>query len=159
MFEYLRKVLVQNNEDQLSRELNLTIDECRQKKLHIAAASLFIEIAKADGDFTEAERKRIIELMEKEFNLDEECAKELIELSKKKVDESISVYEFSTIINEHFKKEEKLKLLKNLWKVIYEDRSLDQYEDRLIKIIGATLNLNHKDVIASKLAAKEELGF
>lgn len=158
MFEYLKKVLTQKDENQLARELNLTVDECRQEKLHIVAASLFIEIAKADGDFSEAERKRIIELMKSDFNLGKECINELLELSELKVKESISIYEFTSAINEQFNRTEKLQLLKSLWKVIYEDGKLDQYEDRLIKIIGATLNLDHKEVIASKLTAKEELG-
>jgi uncharacterized tellurite resistance protein B-like protein len=119
---------------------------------------LFIEIAKADGDFSEAERKRIIELMRSDFNLDENCIDELMELSEKKVKESISIYEFSTVINEQFNKDDKLKLLKSLWKVIYEDGKLDKYEDHLIKIIGTTLNLDHRDIISSKLAAKEDIG-
>jgi len=96
--------------------------------------------------------------MKKEFNLDDELVGELLELSEQKVSDSISVYEFSTIINETFNQEEKIELMKNLWRVIYEDGNLDSHEDRLIKIIGSTLNLEHKDIIGTKLFVKQEMG-
>ena len=119
---------------------------------------MLVEIAKADGDFSDDERKRIIDLMKKEFSLDDKCVNELLELSEQKVRDSISVYEFSSVINENFTQQEKLELLKNLWRIVYEDGKLDSHEDRLIKIIGSTLNLEHKDVIGAKLFVKQELG-
>ncbi|NUM62358.1 MAG: TerB family tellurite resistance protein, partial [Ignavibacteriaceae bacterium] len=74
-----------------------------------------------------------------------------------KVKDSISVYEFTSVINEAFSQSEKLELIKNLWRIIYEDGKLDSYEDRLIKIIGSTMNIEHKDIIAAKLFVKQEL--
>ena len=96
--------------------------------------------------------------MKNDFDLDDECVDELIKLSEHKVEESISVYEFSSVINENFTQEEKFELMKNLWRVIYEDGKLDSHEDQLIKIIGSTLNLEHKDVIGAKLFVKQEMG-
>lgn len=62
------------------------------------------------------------------------------------------------MINEAFSQSEKLELIKNLWRIIYEDGKLDSHEDRLIKIIGSTMNIEHKDIIAAKLFVKQELG-
>ena len=116
-----------------------------------------IEIAKADGNFSDDERKRIIDFMKNDYNLDDECVNDLIELSEHRVEESISVYEFSSILNETFSRAEKLELMKNLWRIVYEDGKLDSHEDQLIKIIGSTLNLEHKDIIGAKLLVKQEL--
>ena len=118
---------------------------------------MFVEIATADGDFSDDERNRIIKTMQKDFSLEDECVKDLINLSEEVVKDSISVYEFTSELNDHLDKDEKLQLLKNLWKVVYTDGKLDKYEDRLIKIIGSTLNLDHKDVINAKLFVKQEL--
>jgi len=155
MFEYLKKILLPEN---ISQTSNSTSSKSLISKYQVATAALLIEIAKADGDFTDDERNRIIELMKSEFNLNDELVSELLELSEQKVSDSISVYEFSTIINETFNQEEKIELMKNLWRVIYEDGKLDSHEDRLIKIIGSTLNLEHKDVIGTKLFVKQEMG-
>lgn len=155
MFEYLKRILLPENIQQTSTS---TTPSSAISKYQVATAALLIEIAKADGDFTDNERNRIIELMKIEFNLEDEVVGELIKLSEQQVKDSISVYEFSTIINETFNKEEKIELMKNLWRVIYEDGKLDSHEDRLIKIIGSTLNLEHKDVIGTKLFVKQEMG-
>ena len=155
MFEYLRQVL---SPEQTSKELDISPSETASNKYQVATAALLIEIAKADGDFSNDERNRIIELMRNDFELDDECVNELHELSEQKVRESISVYEFSSVINESFTRLEKFELMKNLWRIIYEDGNLDSHEDRLIKIIGSTLNLEHKDVIGAKLFVKQELG-
>lgn len=158
MFDYLKRVLSKDEGKEISADPLPSEAEDHDKKLQVATAALFVEIATADGDFSEEERSRIIKTMKKEFILSDECVKDLVELSEEKVKDSISVYEFASVINDHFDKKEKLQLLRNLWRVIYTDGKLNQYEDRLIKIIGGTLNLDHKDVIGAKLFVKQELG-
>ena len=158
MFEYLRKVLSAEKYEQITQLQKAETHKFPGKKYQVATAALLVEIAKADGDFSEDERKRIINLMKKDFDLDDECVDELMELSEQKVRDSISVYEFTSVINETFSQSEKLELLKNLWRIIYEDGKLDSHEDRLIKIIGSTMNIEHKDIIAAKLFVKQEMG-
>jgi uncharacterized tellurite resistance protein B-like protein len=155
MFEYLRKVLLSES---TSTDLETPSTKTTSKKYQVATAALLIEIAKADGDFSIDERERIIDLMKNDFELDDECVNELLELSEQKVKDSISVYEFSSVINDTFSQPEKIELLKNLWRIVYEDGKLDSHEDRLIKIIGSTLILEHKDVIDAKLFVKQEMG-
>jgi uncharacterized tellurite resistance protein B-like protein len=157
MLDYLKRLIVPPQEEEVEYKRNATSEKSRPNRVHVATAALLVEIAKADGDFSDEERKRIIDLMKDEFNLDDECVNELLELSEQKVRDRISVYEFSSVINESFTQQEKLELLKNLWRIVYEDGKLDSHEDRLIKIIGSTLNLDHKDVIGTKLFVKQEL--
>jgi len=158
MFEYLKRILAPEGNQPSSDDPITSSSKSSAKRYQVATAALLIEIAKADGNFSDDEKKRIIELMKNEFDLDDKLVSELIELSEEKVNESISVYEFSSVINESFVREEKIELMKNLWRVIYEDGKLDSHEDRLIKIIGSTLNLEHKDVIGTKLFVKQEMG-
>ena len=158
MFEYLRKVLSLEQDKLISKEVEASSSKTQSKRYQVATAALLVEIAKADGDFSKDERKRIIDLMKNDFDLDDECVSELLELSEKKVKDSVSIYEFSSVINESFTQQEKLELIKNLWRIIYEDGKLDSHEDRLIKIIGSTMNIEHKDVIGAKLFVKQKLG-
>lgn len=158
MFEYLRKALSAEKEEQNNQLQKIETPKSTNKRYQVATAALLVEVAKADGDFSEDERKRIINLMKKDFDLDDECVSELLVLSEQKVKDSISVYEFTSVINETFSQGEKIELLKNLWRIIYEDGKLDSHEDRLIKIIGSTMNVEHKDIIAAKLFVKQELG-
>ena len=158
MFDYLRKIILPPHDEISDQKTNSAPETSSINKVQVATSALLVEIAKADGDFSENERKRVIDLMKEQFELDEKCVNDLLELSEQKVKDSISVYEFSSVINENFTQREKLDLINNLWRIIYEDGKLDSHEDRLIKIIGSTLNLDHKDVIGAKLFVKEEMG-
>ena len=81
---------------------------------------------------------------------------ELIEMAKSRLVQSISIYEFTGIINTKFTPEEKFELMKNLWRLIYTDQKLDKYEDQLVKKLGKMIHLEHRDVIAAKLMVKEK---
>jgi uncharacterized tellurite resistance protein B-like protein len=157
MLDYLRKILSPEVEapDYIPETRN---SKSEKRKLEIATCALFVEMAKADGEFTEDERNKIIKVMKETFELEDEYVNDLIELSEQKIKESISLYEFTSIINEKYSNEDKFELIKNLWKLIYIDKTLNMYEDHLVKKIGTMLNLDHKRIIDAKLIVKEEKG-
>lgn len=157
MLEYLKKIFSDNSPSVNKSEVGSNSDR-KSKKIEIAACALFIEMAKADGEFTEDERKFIITEMKSTFNLDDEYVNNLMLHAEQKIKESVSLYEFTGIINTTFTNEEKINLIENLWKLIYKDEKLNQYEDHLIKRIAATINIEHKQIINSKLWVKQQLG-
>ena len=53
MFEYLKKVLIPEIEGNHNAS-----HSTREKKIQVATCALFIELAKADDDFSEVERKK-----------------------------------------------------------------------------------------------------
>ena len=126
------------------------------KKVQVATCALLIEMANADDNFTEEEREKIISAMQSIFNLSEEYVDELIELSEERIKKSIDIFGFAITINENFSRDEKFELLKNLWRLIYTDDTLDMNEDHLMKKIANTLNMEHSDIIAAKFMVKEE---
>lgn len=157
MFEQLKKIFLQNGkEESITDEVSHISKD--SNKIKLAACALFIEMAKADGEFADDEKNFIVSEMKNLFDLDDSCTDELMQLSEKKVDESISIYEFSSIINSTFTHDQKIDMLESLWRLIYRDKKLTAYEDQLIKKIGGTLNLEHKEIINAKLLVKEQLG-
>jgi uncharacterized tellurite resistance protein B-like protein len=156
MFEHLKKIL--SNEDSESlKEENVNKSDHHEKQLQIATAAIFIELAKADGDFSDEEREHIVASLKNRFELEEEYVHELIELSHEELKDSVSLYEFSGVINKSFTFEDKYELLKNLWRLIYTDKTLDKYEDHLIKMIGGMLRMEHKQIINAKMLIRKEL--
>jgi len=132
---------------------NIFTDE---QKIQIAATTLFIEIAKADSDFSPNEQNKITELLKSFFSLTNEQVEKLISLANEWIKESVSLYEFTDIINKYFTQDDKYELVKNLWKIVYTDNVLDKYEEHLIRIISNNLKLSHRDMIAAKLEAKQK---
>ena len=148
MFDYLKSMITTKTNEQ----------DNPQKKLQVATCALFYEMARADEKFSENEHEMIISIMKKRFELENEEVNELISRTEESVKESVSIYEYTTLIDDNFSRYEKLELMKNLWRLIYTDKKLDKYEDNLIKRIGDMLKLEHKEVIEAKLVVKGELG-
>ncbi len=156
MFEHLKKILSNESTGPLKAE-NAHRSDNYEKQLQIATAAIFVEMAKADGDFSDVEREHIVVSLKNRFGLEEEYVHELIELSHAELKDSVSLYEFSGVINERFTIEDKFELLKNLWRLIYTDKTLDKYEDHLIKMIGGMLQMEHKKIINAKMLIRKEL--
>jgi uncharacterized tellurite resistance protein B-like protein len=157
MLDYLRKILA-DNQDSINPRMVNSSSESNNQKIEIAACALFIEIAKADGEFTDEERKFIISEMKSTYNLNDDYVNDLMTLAEERIKESVSLYEFTGVINTTFTHEEKIELIESLWKLIFKDQKLNQYEDHLIKRISATINIEHKQIINAKLWVKEQMG-
>lgn len=157
MFEYLRK-LFSDDHTLVIQNVSGSSSNQKNKKVEVAACALFIEIAKADGEFTKDERNFIISEMKSTFNLDDDYVNDLMMLAEERVKESVSLYEFTGVINTSFSHEEKIELIESLWNLIYKDEKLNQYEDHLIKRIAATINIEHKEIINAKLWVKQQMG-
>ena len=155
MLSFLKDLMTQKKGAQSEEIHENRIDEVL--KVQIATCALFLEVANSDDEFTIAEREKILSIMMQTFNLDSKYVEELMKLSEEQVEESVSLWEFTEIINNHFSADEKFNVLKNLWKLIYVDKLLHHYEDYFIRKISMNMRLSHTDFIAAKIAAKKEL--
>ena len=129
--------------------------ESRQRALHMAAAALMIETARADFVHDDAEQARLTELLSDSLQLSQEQIKELVVAAEARVDEAISLYEFTRVINDHYSAEQKLRLIDAMWSVAYADNDLDKYEEHLIRQVAELTYVPHSDYIQSKLSARE----
>ncbi|MBK7631414.1 MAG: TerB family tellurite resistance protein [Ignavibacteriales bacterium] len=130
----------------------------QNSKVEVAACALFIEMAKADGEYSDEERNYIISEMRTTFSLDDESVNDLMQLAEQRIKESVSLYEFTGVINNTFSQEEKIQLIESLWRLIYKDQKLSEYEDHLMKRIAGTINVEHKQIINAKLWVKQQMG-
>jgi len=126
------------------------------KKVQVATCALLFEMAKIDDDFSLVEKKTIEEVLKKDLGIKEESVKEIMDRADKVQSESIDIWQFTNLINEHYSKEDKLKIVKLIWKVVYADSKLDMYEDHLIHKLANLLHLSHKELIEAKLKVKNE---
>jgi uncharacterized tellurite resistance protein B-like protein len=126
-----------------------------QKKISIAACALLLEMAHADSKFSSEEKNGILEILKENFDMDENDARELVALADEERKESLDLWQFTNLINENYSREDKLKVVDTLWKVIYTDGKVDKHEDYLIRKLTFLLNLQHEDMIAAKIKVRE----
>ena len=116
---------------------------------------MLVEIAFADKDFDETEKTSLKQSLIETYALDESDIEEIIKDAEETVSESTSLYGYTRVVNDEFEYEDKLSLLKNLWKVAYADGNLDKYEEHLIRKISDLIHISHTDYINIKLEIRD----
>tara|TARA_Y100001970_G_scaffold89796_1_gene113162 strand:+ start:2216 stop:2668 length:453 start_codon:yes stop_codon:yes gene_type:complete len=127
------------------------VDEMGESKLNNACAALLVEVAFADKDFDEREKESLKVSLLETYNLEEDAINEIILDAEKTIEESTSLYGYTRIVNDEFEYENKLDLLRNLWKVAFADGYLDKYEEHLLRKISDLIHISHSDYINIKL--------
>lgn len=113
----------------------------------LAACGLLLELASADGSFSDDERRRILAIIRDEYQLFVGDVEEIMNLAEEALKESANDLEFTKTINEHYSLEEKLFLVELLWRIVYADGKVDHKEEALIDRVALQLNIPHKEVL------------
>ena len=132
---------------------DLEIDEHGSIKACIA---LMLETSMADDLLDESEIKTLKATLINDFKLEETEIDELIEISKKNVDDSTSLYDFTRDINDNFESKERIKLIESMWKIAYADGNIDKFEEHIIRKVSNLIYVSHSDFIKAKISAKEK---
>lgn len=126
--------------------------------VRVATCALLVEIASVDGEFSDEEKKYIVSVLEKKYELKYEYVKEIIAESRKELEGSIDLWQFTNLINENYSKEEKMEIIKTVWEVVYADGHLDKHEDYLVHKLANLLHLSHRELINAKLKVMPKKG-
>ena len=127
------------------------------KNIINAAGILLLSIANADHNIEKEEIRLIKEIMEDFFSLQKEDAYETIENAIIDFKKSTSFFQYSQILNKNFSYQDKLDFIFCIFEVAYVDKELHFMEQHLIKNIASALNVEHKDLIKTKLEIKKYL--
>ena len=104
-------------------------------------ACLMIHAAKIDENYTDKERK-IIKKTLTMLNNKEDIDK-LISEAEKKENDSNHIQDFTKNIK-NMDKENKIKVIKNIWSIILSDGTSDMYEENLMRRLAGLLYLDSK---------------
>lgn len=123
----------------------------------IAVCVLMLEVARADKEFSGEEREHIVATLCQRFSLSEEDAEELLLASRDTRDASYDLWKFTHQVNEAYTPTEKIRIIEEIWRVIYADGTLNAHEDYLVHKLAKLLNLNHKQLISAKMKVRREM--
>jgi uncharacterized tellurite resistance protein B-like protein len=123
--------------------------------VHIAACSLLLELAHADGEFSEAERAHIQQALRRHFALDEATTEELFALAAAERRDSIDHFQFTRLINEQFDLGQKMVLAEVMWGVILADGQIAGHEAYLVRKLANMLNLEPGYLTQARKSAAE----
>ena len=126
----------------------------KSRRARLSAAALLVEVVKADGNFTDDERRALFASVQSQFALSDDEAKDLLALAERQARQATDLHEFTTSINQHFQPEQKLALIQDLWRAAYADKVLHQYEEHLVRKVGDLLHVPHTSVLLAKQRAQ-----
>ena len=130
----------------------------RHDPLLLATAAVLLEIAYADGTFTPAEDGNVADFLARRFSLDPDDAHDLMgaadEIRKKTVDH----FALTHYIRKNTPLAERIEIVKTMWRLVYSDGTLTDYEGYLVRKLADLLGLEHHVMIDAKSAVLRELG-
>ncbi len=121
----------------------------------VAVCAVLLEVARADQDFDPAERRTIVTLLRRRFELSEAEVEELIADTEVERSGMPDLWPFTNTIRRIFSPDEKLDLLVMVWQVVFADEVLDAHEDLLVRKLRTMLSVNHSVVMEAKRRARE----
>lgn len=124
------------------------------ERIQIATCVILLEVARSDDEFSSIEKTTVAALLKKNFELSPDAVDELIEIASQKRDESVDLWQFTNLINKNYTKQDKIKIVEAVWKVIYADKKLDKYEDHFVHKLAKLLQLKHHELIEAKMKVK-----
>ena len=128
-----------------------------EHSLQLATAALLIEMTRADFKVEESERRMVGEAIRRTFDLSPEETAELIGLADEESRQSVSIYDFTRLIDRGFALEQKKHVVELLWRVALSDAELEKHEEHLIRKVAKLIHVRHSDFIDAKLRAQDSL--
>jgi len=119
--------------------------------LRMATAALLVEIAMADHVFDVAEQKVLESVLQKVYGLSAKETRELVRIAKEEVEHSISLDQFTKLLDRNLNPAQKFHVMELLWKVAFADGRIDKYEEYLVRKLSDLLHVPHKEFIRAKL--------
>ncbi|TCK17187.1 putative tellurite resistance protein B-like protein [Thiogranum longum] len=126
-----------------------------EHSLHLATAALLFEVQRADFEEHDDERKVLERVLQETFALSKEETRELARLAQCESEDSVSLHQFTHIINQRFSPEEKVRVVEMLWQVAFADGRIDRYEEALVRKISELIYVPHRAYIQARHRAQD----
>ena len=121
--------------------------------LHLAACVLLLDIAHADGEFSDAERVHIESVLERHFGLPPDSGRALMELADKERRGAVDHFKFTSQLQSSYDTGQKMVLAEIMWGIVLADGQIAEHEHYLTRKISNLLELEPGYLSAAKDAA------
>ena len=138
---------------------NKQTQECDTTRiLQLAQAVLLIEISHADFETDPKELKAAATRLARRHKLSPAEADTLINDALTEHQQSVSLHDYLTAINNAFDQNKKAELIEDLWAIAYADGKLDCHEEHQVRKIADLLHVPHVQFIKAKHRVQKSQG-
>lgn len=124
----------------------------------LALAALLVRIARADGDYAEAEVARIDRLLAARYGLSPFEAARLRARAETLEAEAPDTVRFTRAIKAAVAYEDRAQIIESLWEIVLADGVRDHEEDALLRLVAPMLGINDRDSNLARQRVATRLG-
>jgi uncharacterized tellurite resistance protein B-like protein len=122
----------------------------------LAAAALLIHLAGADGTIAEAERRRLRELIETRFGLDDDATARLLQRAETEDRQAVDFYHFTHALTNALDQEGRQKIVAMMWEIALADGTVSEIEESIVARIADLLGVSAQDRVRLRHAVAAE---
>ena len=126
------------------------------RPVELAACALLLELAHADGEFSDEEQRHIERTLVRHFGLDDATAADLLRLAEEERAESLDHFQFTRLIASEYDLGQKMLLAEVMWGVILADGRLSDHEAHLVRKMASLMQLDPAYLAQARRAAAGE---
>jgi len=120
-------------------------DSTNKKNYYIKIAALLIHAAKIDENFT-AKEEDIVKQTLLEIGLKKENLEKFMDEAKKNEENSNQILDYTKEVK-NMDKNNKIKIIECLWRIIYSNNEADIYETNLMRRLAGLLYIDNKMMV------------
>lgn len=130
----------------------------RHDPLRLATAAVLLEAGYADGELTPAEDGDLAGFLARQFQLSPEDTADLIGAAEEIRRKTIDHFALTSYVRKNTPLAERIEIVKTMWRMVYSDGKLTDYEGYIVRKLADLLGLEHRVMIDAKSAVLDELG-
>ena len=131
--------------------------EPKHDPLRLATAAVLLETAYADGEFTPTEDGDVVGYLQRSFKLGSDEARELVDAANELRNKTIDHFALTNYIRKNSSLADRIDIVKTMWRMVYGDGKLTDYENYLVRKLADLLGLEHHVMIDAKSAVLREI--
>jgi uncharacterized tellurite resistance protein B-like protein len=122
--------------------------------LHLAACALLLEIAYADGEFSEPERRHLEDVLGRHFGLSADDGRRLMALAEEERQRAVDHFRFTSVLQKNYDVGQKMVLAEVMWGLVLADGTIAEHEHYLTRKIANLLDLPPAYLSTAKATAE-----
>lgn len=123
--------------------------------LRLATGVLLVEVMRADNDIHDDERTMAGRALQETFALSDAEVAQLLDSALEASREAYDLHRFTSEINRHCNREQRIRIIEHLWRVVWADGALSAHENHLMRRLADLLHVSPADYVNVKTLAKQ----
>lgn len=121
---------------------------------HVAAATLLVEAALADGIYADCEQDEIRETLEAAFKMKADKAADVLDQAEELAETAIDHHRFTKVVKSCLSEQERVALIEHLWMVALADGEKSPFEDAFLRRIAPLLGIDDRERVFARSRAE-----